>query len=198
MVDIRESGSRARTRQAILDAAIEVFARNPAASLGDVAAAAGVGRTTLHRYFAERADLTTALREEAEQRLTQAHDRARVADDTGAAALRRLCQEYFDLGDVLSLLFSEQLAGSDDWGESARCDGEFEAMVRRGHRDGTVDPELPATWIVSLIWSQLYAGWSYIAEHDVSRHEALRLILRSVAGAVAPPRPTSAGQQVDL
>jgi TetR/AcrR family transcriptional regulator, repressor for lfrA len=188
VTDVRESGSRARTRQAILDAAIEVFARNAAASLGDVAAAAGVGRTTLHRYFAERADLTAALREEVEKRLVEAHDRARVGDDTGAAALRRICQEYFDLGDVLSLLFSEQLAGGDDWGESTRCDGEFEAMVRRGHRDGSVDPELPATWIVSLIWSQLYAGWSYIAEHGVSRHEALRLVLRCVAGAVRPEK----------
>jgi len=186
VVDI-ESGSRTRTRQAILDAAIEVFARDPAASLGDVAAAAGVGRTTLHRYFAERADLTAALRDEAARRLAEAHDRARVADDTGAAALRRLCQEYFDLGDLLSLLFNEQLT-IDDQGAGARCDGEFEAMVRRGHRDGTVDPELPAPWIVSLIWSQLYAGWAYIAEHSVSRHEALRLILRCVAGAVTPPK----------
>jgi AcrR family transcriptional regulator len=184
VTDTRESGSRTRTRQAILDAAIEVLARNPAASLGDVAAAAGVGRTTLHRYFAERADLMTALRGEAAHRLARAHDRARIGDDTGADAIRRLCQEYFDLGDVLSLLFNEQLAG--DWSGTGACDEEFEAMVRRGHRDGSVDRELPASWIVSLIWSQLYAGWSYLAEHGVSRHEALRLVLRSVAGAVTP------------
>lgn len=188
MTDVRESGSRARTRQAILDAAVGVLARNPAASLGDVAAAACVGRTTLHRYFAERADLLAALRDEAERRLTEAHDRARVGDDTGVAAIRRLCQEYFDLGDLLSLLFTEQLS-DDEWAETARCDGEFEAMVRRGHHDGTVDPELPAAWITSLIWSQLYAGWAYIAEHGVSRHEALRLILRCVAGAVRPEKP---------
>ncbi|MET0420053.1 MAG: TetR/AcrR family transcriptional regulator [Actinoplanes sp.] len=188
MTDIRESGSRARTRQAILDAAVEVLARTPSASLGDVAAVAGVGRTTLHRYFPERADLLTALREEAEKRLSEAHDRARVGSDTGAAAIHRLCQEYFDLGDLLSLMFTEQLSAESPGHEAARCDGEFEEMVRRGHRDGTVDPELPATWITSLIWSQLYAGWSYIAEHGVSRHEALRLILRSIAGAVTPPR----------
>ena len=56
-----ESATRTRTRQAILAAAVTVFARDPSAALGEVAAAAGVGRTTLHRYFAERSDLLAAL-----------------------------------------------------------------------------------------------------------------------------------------
>ncbi|RZU49713.1 TetR family transcriptional regulator [Krasilnikovia cinnamomea] len=186
MTDVQESGSRARTRQAILDAAIEVLARNPAAPLGDVAAAANVGRTTLHRYFAERADLIAALRAEAVDRVRRASARARVADGTGAAAIRRLCQEYFDLGDILSLIFNGQLLLTDaDWQRAAESDADFVDMIERGHRDGTVDPELPALWIQSLIWSQLYAGWSYIGDQRVSRHEALRLILRSIEGAVS-------------
>jgi AcrR family transcriptional regulator len=176
-----------RTRQAIVDAAIEVLARNPAAPLGEVAAAANVGRTTLHRYFAERADLTAALRAEVVHRLRRATERARVAEGTGAAAIRRLCQEYFDLGDVLSLILTEQLQLTDaDWQQTAERDADVVVeMVERGHRDGTVDPELPASWIQSLIWSQLYAGWSYLGERGVSRHEALRLILRTIGGAVA-------------
>jgi TetR/AcrR family transcriptional repressor of lfrA len=185
-MDIQASGSRTRTRQAIVDAAIEVLARNPGASLGDVAAAANVGRTTLHRYFAERADLTAALRAEAVNRLCQATERARVADGTGAAAIRRLCQEYFDLGDVLSLIFNGQIPLTDaDWEQTPSGDADFVEMAERGHRDGTVDPQLPASWIQSLVWSQLYAGWSYISEQGVSRHEALRLILRSIEGAVS-------------
>ena len=56
-----ESATRTRTRQAILAAAVTVFARDPSAALGEVAAAAGVGRTTLHRYFPERSDLLSAL-----------------------------------------------------------------------------------------------------------------------------------------
>jgi TetR/AcrR family transcriptional repressor of lfrA len=182
-VSTTHSGSRARTRQAILDAAIEVLSRNPAASLGDVAASADVGRTTLHRYFPERSDLITALRSEAGDRLDRARLRARVSEDTGAAAVRRLCQEYFDLGDVLSLLFREQVAFDD---EGTGCDADFEAMVHRGYADGSIDPELPPVWIQSLMWSQLYAGWSYLAEAGASRHETLRLILRCVDGAVRP------------
>ncbi len=186
MTDAQVSGSRARTRQAILDAAIEVLGRNPAASLGDIAAAASVGRTTLHRYFAERSDLLAAVGTEAVARLDRATARARITEGTGGSALRRLCQEYFDLGDLLSLLFGEsQLPAETAWDGPNGCDPAFAAMVERGHHDGTIDPELPADWLQSLIWSQLYAGWAYQAQTGVSRHEVLRLVLRTVDGAIA-------------
>jgi TetR/AcrR family transcriptional repressor of lfrA len=179
-----DTGSRARTRQAILDGAITVLARNPAAPLGDVAVAAGVGRTTLHRYYADRTELLTALRAEAEARLTAARVRARISDDTGGAAVRRLGQEYFDLGDLLSLLFNEQAAFDAPAPSGGSCDPEFEAMVQRGHADGTIDPSLPVDWVQSVLWAQLYAGWSYMAEFQVSRHEALRLVLHCLGGAL--------------
>ncbi|GAB3152007.1 hypothetical protein GCM10027290_42070 [Micromonospora sonneratiae] len=187
MSEVRETGSRARTRQAIIDAAIEVLGQNAAATLGEIAVAADVGRTTLHRYFSERSDLLTAISEEGQRRMNQAAERARLDDGTGAAALRRLCQEYFDLGDLLSLIFNEpQLVTDPAWSDDGECDPRFTALVERGHRDGTIDTELPPTWVQSVLWSQLYAGWSYVAETGESRHEVLRLVLRTVDGAVAP------------
>ncbi|WP_406104638.1 TetR/AcrR family transcriptional regulator [Micromonospora globbae] len=186
MTEAQVSGSRARTRQAIIDAAIDVLGRNPAASLGDIATAADVGRTTLHRYFADRADLLKAVGAEADARLARATAAARLAEGTGASAVQRLCQEYFDLGNVLSVVFNAALgAGDPEHAEPAGCDPEFAAIVERGYRDGTIDPELPADWVQSLIWSQLYAGWAYQGEMGASRHEVLRLILRTVAGAIA-------------
>ncbi|WP_223884165.1 TetR/AcrR family transcriptional regulator [Micromonospora craniellae] len=186
MVTTDESGSRARTRQAILQAAIEVLGHNQAASLGEIATAAQVGRTTLHRYFAERSDLLAAVAAEGARRLNEATGRARLADGTGAEALLRLCAEYFDLGDLLSLVFAEPALVEDPvWGTEV-CDDDFYAMIARGHADGSIDPALPAPWLQSVLWSQLYGGWSYLASHEVSRHEALGLVIRTVAGAVAP------------
>ncbi|MGK5741129.1 TetR/AcrR family transcriptional regulator [Micromonospora sp. URMC 103] len=187
MTEAQVSGSRARTRQAIVEAAIDLLGRNPAASLADIAVAAEVGRTTLHRYFADRADLLRAVSAEASARLTRATTQARMVEGTGASAVRRLCQEYFDLGAVLSVLFNESLLSAEGgWSGSGGCDPAFAAMVERGHRDGTIDPDLPVDWVQSLIWSQLYAGWSYQTETGASRHEVLRLILRTVDGAIAP------------
>ncbi|KXK63129.1 hypothetical protein AWW66_04940 [Micromonospora rosaria] len=189
MVSSPESGSRTRTRQAILDAAIEVLGQNAAASLGEIATAAQVGRTTLHRYFPERSDLLAAVSAEGAARLRRADERARLDEGTGAAAFHRLCTEYFDLGGLLSLLFAEPQLITDPYWSEEGCDDDFVAMVARGHADGTIDPALPADWLQSTLWSQLYGGWSYLAEHDISRHEVLTLVTRTLTKAIAPPPP---------
>lgn len=189
MTEKRESASRARTRQAILEAAIEVLGRNPAAPLGEVAVAAAVGRTTLHRYFPERSDLLAALGAEAASRLGGVVARARTPEGSGAVAFRRLCAEYFDLGELLSLLFRNPvLLDGLDWSEQGACDAGVTEVIERGHRDGTIDPELPVDWLRNFIWAQLYTGWSYQAETGRTRHEVLRLILRTVDGVIAVKR----------
>ncbi|WP_434741496.1 TetR/AcrR family transcriptional regulator [Micromonospora sp. SH-82] len=187
MDDSSESGSRTRTRRAIVAAAIEVLGRNSAAPLGEIATAAQVGRTTLHRYFPERSDLLAAVVTEGLARLSRAGERARLDRGTGAEAFLRLCTEYFELGDLLSLIFTEAEFTEDPAWSDDELDREFFAMVARGHADGTLDPALPVEWLQSLLWSQLYAAWSYLNEHDATRHEVLVLLTNTLTKAVAPP-----------
>jgi serine phosphatase RsbU (regulator of sigma subunit) len=52
-----------RNRERILDAAGRMLARSPSATMADIAAAAGVSRSTLHRRFQNREELVGALRE---------------------------------------------------------------------------------------------------------------------------------------
>ncbi len=111
---MNESATRTRTRRAILDAAVAVLARNPGASLGEVAAAADVGRTTLHRYFAERADLLAGLVGYANELVGEATARAELSHGSAPDALARLCREYFELGDALTLMFSGTVGNMED------------------------------------------------------------------------------------
>ncbi|MEM1316029.1 MAG: helix-turn-helix domain-containing protein, partial [Pseudomonadota bacterium] len=48
------SNIRLSSRDAILEAAFQLYARRPDASLAEVAQRAGVGRATLHRHFGSR------------------------------------------------------------------------------------------------------------------------------------------------
>jgi serine phosphatase RsbU (regulator of sigma subunit) len=52
-----------RNRERILDAAERLLEQSPSVTLAEVAAAAGVSRSTLHRRFASRGDLLDALRD---------------------------------------------------------------------------------------------------------------------------------------
>lgn len=185
----RVTPTRARTRRAIVAAAITELARDPAASLGQIADAAGVGRTTLHRYFAERAELMAAVVTEADARLRAAQVHARVEDGSGREAALRLCQEYLELGDLLTLLFTgvipEELA--DDTEPTEDDDG-LAALGARGRADGSLDPELTDDWLQGTVWGQLYLAWATLRAGEASRHDVVRQLLRTVDKALAPPR----------
>jgi AcrR family transcriptional regulator len=188
--DAPATGVRARTRRAILDAAVTVFSANPGASLSDVAQAAQVGRSTLHRYFPERADLIRAVGAEALDRTRAAIVGARIDEGEPAAALRRLVIEYFDLGPWYMLLFAEPLLADDEafWAEADTAEAPVRDLFARGQADGLFDPTLTVSWNQRTVWWTLFNAWSVMTEDCTSRSDALRMAVRSIEGVVlAPP-----------
>ncbi|GAB3480053.1 TetR/AcrR family transcriptional regulator [Amycolatopsis cihanbeyliensis] len=182
---VAESPSRARTRRAILAAAVGVLSQNSAASLGDIAAAAGVGRTTVHRYFPERTDLMAALDRYAIAQIHLATERARLEEGTALEALRRLCQEYFELGELLTLLFNDvDVVERGTWDEDTDADGALLLLVERGHREGSIDPEMEPAWVQQLLWCTLYGAWQYVQLHGADKHRIMGLCLRSLEKAL--------------
>ncbi|MFV2021301.1 TetR/AcrR family transcriptional regulator [Micromonospora sp. LOL_023] len=176
-----ETATRARTRRAILDAAITALSRDPAASLGDIAVEAGVGRTTLHRYFPERSDLIDGLSQHVLEQIAGATDRARLDQGTALAAIERLCHEYFALGDALAMIFNDpQHACRPEWSEQTDADRSMLRLIERGHADGSIDPQVDPAWGQQLLWALLYAGWQYVNDDAVPRYEALNQCLRSL------------------
>lgn len=182
-----ESGARARTRRAILDAAVALLSTDPTASLGDVATAAGVGRTTVHRYFPERADLLTAIGTDILGKVQAATDRARLGDGPAAQALERLCQEYFELGDALTLIFdSPQLMNWSGWEAETPADRQVLRTVERGQAEGDVDPRAPAQWLLGVLWALLYSAWELSRTPGTPKHTALTQCLHTLRKALAP------------
>lgn len=179
-------GARARTRRAILDAAITALSRNPAASLAEVAEAAQVGRTTLHRYFPERSDLLDAVSADVLSRIDAAVRRARPEEGSGRAALLRVCGELFDLGDLLTLVLGGRLSERPEWQECTDADLALIALVQRGQDDGSISPDLTHEWLQRLLWSLLSAAEAHSRETSASRHDALAMALHSIDGAVHP------------
>ncbi|MBA2637750.1 MAG: serine/threonine-protein phosphatase [Solirubrobacterales bacterium] len=70
-----------RSRERILRAAATLFARDPQATMSAVAAAASVGRSTLHRHFPTRRDLARGLAQ-ADRQIAASPDPGAVSSET--------------------------------------------------------------------------------------------------------------------
>ena len=182
-----DTPTQRRTRNAILMAAAAVLSQNPAASLGEIADAAGVARSTLHRYFPERSDLIERLRAYSEEEIARAAREARLDQGAAVDALVRLCYEYFDRWNVITWLYlNTQRPEQDQCGVEDDLGPNLTDLIARGHDDGTIDPTLPNGWIQQMLWALLYSAWEYIHSGGASRHETLDLTLSTLRRLVTP------------
>lgn len=187
------TAARERTRQALLRAGIEVLSADPSAALGEVAKRAGVARSTLHRYFADRRALTRAISAFTMESYEEAFAVVRTEEGTGLEAFRRLCLELMERLDVLAWWMSPGLTAAAEEDEMTAAelaglgeddDERLRLLVARGREDGSIDAQLSAEWVENLMWATLYAAQhlpaTTMTAHDV-RSQALRGLLKAVA-----------------
>lgn len=175
-----------RTRNAILEAAISVFVTDRSTSLAEVAERAGVARSTLHRYFPERADLLDALRTYAKEQIGTAVDHARLDEGPAGDALLRLAIAYLEAWDTVMWDYMEAEAAGNNPDDST--DETLTALIERGYADGSIDPAIPNAWIQHAMYAMVYSAWDYTrAGHP--RHEAAMMCEASIRKIIAPSPP---------
>lgn len=177
-----------RTRAAILDAAAAVLARDPTASLSEVARRAGVGRTTLHRHFADRAALVRALAHTALSEAEVVYDRSGIDDDDAPdETLARLVHGMLELGDRFAFLLREPSIVGDPSVDAAeeRLGARVESLIERGRADGTFRTDLPTAWLLEVLVATVYAAWGAVDRGSLERADAHRAVMEVLMGGVA-------------
>lgn len=145
------SAIRARVARAIVDAAAEVFARDGlGASMAAVAAAAGVARATVYRYFPTRQalleGLTTVALDDAAARLA-ATEFERVHGDE---AVTRVVRALMEVGDYLTVLGRERIGpGSREY--ERRIAIPLRRLFERGQAAGAFRDDVPTEWLASAL-----------------------------------------------
>ncbi|MFD2460371.1 TetR/AcrR family transcriptional regulator, partial [Amycolatopsis samaneae] len=119
-----------RTVRTILEAAERVLSADPAASMEQIAAAAGVARTTVHRRFATRDALIDELTGWAAQRFGDAVDRARPETAPPLVALYQVTANVLEVkigwGFAMDRAFSgDPQVAEVHTGVRERCDRLF-------------------------------------------------------------------------
>ena len=173
-------------RQAILDAAIDTLARNPGASLAEVAHRAGVGRASLHRHFASRADLIAAAARQCMDETDAATAAALKDAHSARERLSRMLEAVVPLGDRYHFLASETV---DDEGVRKRYADELAwlaQLVDDLKAEGVIAADMPRSWAVANIDAQVWLAWSEVAAGRLAPANAANLALRTLLKGLSP------------
>lgn len=144
-------------KPSLLERAAEALVANPSASLAEVAQAAGIGRTTLHKQYATRQDLLVAVAHESLDQLERAV--AGAGDD-----LHRLVSALIPLGARLAFLFRQPSLDAEPevMERLAALDAPILRLVRDAQRSGGLRADLPDWWFVSTLYAQVYVAWEAV------------------------------------
>jgi AcrR family transcriptional regulator len=182
----RRSDSR-RNKDRVLEAAIRVLSEHPNATVEDVAAEAGLNRSTVYRRFSGREQLLDAVR-------------WRLVEESRALFRETVAQEP-DFGRCMDVMFqaSVRLAyrrrliwqrlieiGALPRLEDYQPKDTFVAWLEAGQRDGELRDDLPVEWLVTL-WMHLVNAGSNAADRcGIDIEDAARLAVDAAVRALRP------------
>jgi AcrR family transcriptional regulator len=183
--DALDSRVRARTRAAILSAAATVLARYRSATLPDIADAAGVGRTTLHRYFPERDLLIRAAIEDSFRAIEASVTEAALDQGPALEAMRRLVAALVQVGDRLRFLFGDPhlLEDHADAVPATRANPAL-ALIERGQGEGAFNPDLSPEWIQHVVWAIVYTACEEADRGRLPRHSVAVTAIRTLENGI--------------
>jgi TetR/AcrR family transcriptional repressor of lfrA len=181
-----DGGARSRTRRAILDAAMSVLAEQPTASLGDIATAAEVGRSTLHRYFAERSDLLRELALHVHELSNAAIAHAEPDCGPPVEALRRVVECQLDLGPIVPFVYNDPTLMADK-DLAAVLDTGDEVIVEVLNRASCQGSAGPPGWPRLVFWALLHAGYEAMRLNSTPRTQIVDAIMASLVDGTINP-----------
>lgn len=172
------TGAQARTRAAILEATASVLARDRTATLPEIAAAAQVARSTLHRYFADRERLIYAATLDSIRVISDILAAAATAEGPAIDAMRRVITALAPEGDRIVFLFADPAVLRDIAAEDRPNSAPILDLITRGQHEGVFDPDISAEWIRIALFGLLVKACSEAARGTVPRHSIVPTLTR--------------------
>ncbi|MFF2502403.1 TetR/AcrR family transcriptional regulator [Streptomyces sp. NPDC058067] len=177
-----------RTVQTILEAAERVLAADPAATMGQLAQAAGVARTTVHRRFATREALLDELTGWAARQFADAVDSARPDAAPPLVALYQVTANVLRVKTDWS--FAMNRTADDAHPEAARIHAEVRAtcirLFSRSQEAGVLRPDIDLDWTRRVYYALIHEAAKEGAGGGDTDSLATRVVDTLLRGAGAP------------
>ncbi|WP_330240570.1 TetR/AcrR family transcriptional regulator [Streptomyces sp. NBC_00525] len=145
-----------RSVRAILEAAERVLSRDPGASMEQIAAEAGVSRTTIHRRFAHRQALIEALALSAARQLARAVDDGRPATAPPLVALHRITANVLQVKGAWTFALSlPATPGSEAAALHEEMARHCVAVLERARAEHLIDASADLSWLQRVYYALL-------------------------------------------
>jgi AcrR family transcriptional regulator len=162
----------------ILDAAAEILAKRPDATLQTIANAAGISRTTIFNRYPTREDLIQALAIDALQRIGQVMQRIPSGDNANfESVLMDVTRGLMPLGPRTTFLRIIP-------GQTNDLDAQWEDVVTplailfaQAQSQGQLRNDLRTRWLVASYIGLLFAAWDEITQGELGPSQAARLVV---------------------
>jgi AcrR family transcriptional regulator len=184
---IQRSDAR-RNRDAVIDCAIELLGRDPSASMGEIAAASKVGRTTVYRHFSNRDELLAAMFIRVVQE-SQEMTHATVAEATSAEdLLRRLSPAMMQIGLRFRFLHSHRHLGRQALDDSKQVpDDPVRMYLAEARERGELRPGQSDQWIASTIQALAIAALDDLHAGHTDVETASSMLADTLVAAIVQP-----------
>lgn len=183
------TGAQARTRTAILQATASVLARDRNATLPEIAAAAQVARSTLHRYFADRDRLIYETTLDCVRVINDIVAAAATSQGSAIDAMRRVITTLVPEGDRIVFLFGDPAVLRGIEAEHHPDSTPILDLIVRGQNEGAYDREISAEWLRITLFGLLSKACSEAARGTVPRHSVVPMLIRIFEHGARPARP---------
>ena len=184
-----------RAARPLLDIAATVLVSDPAASLAEVAEAAGIGRTTLHKHYATRDDLVRAVGHRAIDLWEQAV--GTVTGDDGGGGLRELIAAMIPNGPQLAFLWRTPAFDHDDeirtrW---AAAEERCLAVLKQAQARGVLSASAPDWWLRQTFYALIYTAAESVQAGRLAPRDAPALVLNTYLNGIGASSQQYSSQQ---
>jgi AcrR family transcriptional regulator len=185
----RRRGDAERNVERILDAAIELLAVQPTASMAEVARASGLVRATVYGHFPSREALVDAITDRAVGDARSAFDDARLDEGPAAAAVARLAEAAWSVASRYMIVSEATLRTLGVARFRARREvlrTEVRALVSRGRAAGEFRDDVPLEWTAQVFDSLLFGTYFTVEAGDLPAGDAAVELARAFLAVLRP------------
>lgn len=177
--------------ECVLESATRTLASNPSATLAEVAAAAGVSRTTIFSRYPTRAALLEAVALDGIAHLESAYQTADARTSTTPAieVLTSLVTQLIPLGPRIAYLFRERSLDDNRSVQSRLMSLQATDidLLQRAQAEGHLRRDVPITWLTRSLDALVFAAWEGVDAGDLAPRDAPNLVITTfLQGAHSP------------